>query len=550
MTEMLVRTYRQAIHPRLGKHPGFGPRTERRQGLIIERDVAVPMRGGLKLFADVFRPAGADAVPAIVCSAPFGKHPHIDLKTTFAGSDIPFEKLSPETTFEVFDPIRWAKEGFAICVVDGPGNWYSEGTARFFSGDEAQAGYDTVEWFAGRPWCNGRVGWGGVSYYGMTAWSVAALQPPNLAAILPWCAASDIYRECVFTGGIPLGPLTHNWMLITGFGLGEVEDMEAGWREHPMFDEYWRSRVADWSKVVVPTYAATEWSNNLHLRGTLEAWKHLGSTHKYLDVSGGKEWAEFYSEWAFERQRAFFGEFLKGERNGVTNWAPVRIAMRRNDQSWSFREEKAWPLERVRYSKLFLDAVHGTLVETPPAEAAETHYLSTDESQRAIFDFRFDKHTEITGHCKLRLWIATDLANDADLFVGIEKLDRDGREVPFIYSQMYNDGPAAFGWLRASHRELDQARSTPEQPHHTHERCRWLVHGIPVPVDIEIWPTSIVFEPDETLRLVVQGSEIHKVPGAGFALRHWPLHNDGHHIIHSGGAFDSHLLLPIVPEGR
>lgn len=60
---------------------------------------------------------------------------------------------------------------------------------------------------------------GGVSYYAMTAWHVAALRPPSLAAILPWDAASDNYRETNFTGGIPLSGLNHNWMLLTGIGL-------------------------------------------------------------------------------------------------------------------------------------------------------------------------------------------------------------------------------------------------------------------------------------------------------------------------------------------
>ena len=69
-----------------------------------------------------FRPAGATDTPAIVCYAPFGKHPHIDLKNVFAGSDIPFDRLSPETPFEVFDPVRWAREGLAISIVDAMRN--------------------------------------------------------------------------------------------------------------------------------------------------------------------------------------------------------------------------------------------------------------------------------------------------------------------------------------------------------------------------------------------------------------------------------------------
>ncbi len=539
---------RPALDPERGGHPGHGYRTEQRLGVLIERDVAVPIRGARTLYADVFRGMGSTNIPAVVCYAPFGKHPHIDLKQAFAGSDIPFDQLSPETPFEVFDPMRWALEGFAICVVDAVGNWYSDGIARFFSVDEAEAGYDVVEWFAARPWCNGRVGWGGVSYYAMTAWSVAALQPPHLAAILPWDAASDVYRECYFAGGIPSMPLTHSWMLLTGFGLTQVEDMESGARNHPTDDAYWRSRVAQWSEVRVPTYAVTEWSNNLHLRGTLEAWKQIGSTHKYLDISGGKEWAEFYSDWGFRRQRAFLGEYLKGEHNGVANWSRVRIALRQNGRDWRFREESAWPLARTRHRPYYLDAAGGTLAVARPASESTVKYSSTDEAQCAAFDLRFDARTEVTGNSKLRLWIAVDFSNDADVFVAFEKLDAHGARVPFVYSQMFDDGPAAFGWLRASHRELDEERSSAARPYHKHDRRQWLVHLVPVALDVEIWPTNIVFEAGETLRLVIKGSEVHRVPGAAFAIRHAPLHNDGNHILHTGGRYDSHLLLPVIEE--
>ncbi|PQV43981.1 CocE/NonD family hydrolase [Paraburkholderia sp. BL21I4N1] len=543
----VIKKFRKARPPAMGKHPGFGPRTEVIGNVLIERDVAVEISGSRKLYADVFRPKHSQAVPAIVCYAPFGKHPHLEIGERWAGCDIPFDKISKQTPFEVFDPIRWAEEGFAVCVVDALGNWYSEGKATFFSPEEARAGYDVVEWFGRQPWCSGRIGWGGVSYYGMTAWAVAALQPPHLAAILPWDAASDVYRECFFSGGIPSAPLIHNWMLVTGFGTDEVEDMEAALHDHPLFDEYWQERVADWGKIQVPTYAVTEWSNNLHLRGTLEAWKRIGSKDKFLDINGGKEWAEFYSEWAFERQRAFFGQYLKGENNGVAGWTPVRIALRRNDQTWTFRDEATWPLPDVRYVPLYLDASDGSLREAPQSETSVTKYNATALNAASIFDFCFDRATEITGNVKLRIWLAADLANDADVFVAIEKVGLNGETIPFVYSQMYNDGPGAFGWLRASHRELDEGASTPCQPVHRHTRRLWLTHLEPVAMEIEIWPTNIVFESGETLRLIIKGSEVHIVPGAEFAIRHWPLHNDGHHLIHTGGVYDSHLLIPVIP---
>jgi predicted acyl esterase len=88
--------------------------------------------------------------------------------------------------------------------------------------------------------------------------------------------------------------------------------------------------------------------------------------------------------------------------------------------------------------------------------------------------------------------------------------------------------------------------SRPGQPYHSHRRRLWLTHMQPVAIDIEIWPSSITFDAGETLRLVIQGTDVHKAPGSRFELRHWPLHNYGHHIVYTGGTCDSHLLLPVV----
>lgn len=541
-----VTIFRDGLHPSQAGRPECGYHCEERDGLIIERDVAIPLRDGKKLYADIFRPAGRSGLPAFVGYAPFGKHPHIDMETTFKGSEIPVSEISRDTPFECLDPIRWAKDGYALVNVDGVGNWHSEGEAIFFGQEEAEAGYDVVEWCAAQDWCNGRVGWGGVSYYGMTAWSVAAQRPPHLAAILPWEAASDVYREAITKGGIPALPLTHNWMLLTRVSCTRVEDQEMMAAEHPMFDAYWRSKVFDWSAIEVPTYAVSGWPNDLHMRGTAEAWKAISSKHKYLDLHGGKEWKEFYSPWALARQKAFLDHFLKGEETGVLGWSPVRVALRKRGAEWTFRDEQEWPLARTEYRALHLDAENGLLSTERPAAAAAVTYISTDDS-RAVFDFKVQEPLEITGNSKLRIWLSCPDFNDADIFVGLEKLDKDGQPVNFVFSQMFDDGPAGFGWLRASHRELDEARSTPERPWHKHERRLWLTHGEIVPLEIEIWPTSVAFEPGETLRLVIKGDRIVKHPGSVMEVRYAPLHNFGRHVVHAGGEYDSHLLLPVIP---
>ena len=103
------------------------------------------------------------------------------------------------------------------------------------------------------------------------------------------------------------------------------------------------------------------------------------------------------------------------------------------------------------------------------SKAAVARYEMSGETTRAVFDYAFERDTELSGHMKLRLWVEADGSDDMDLFVAIQKLERDGTYVPFVFYAMNEDGPVALGWLRASHRALDESRSRPEQPVHTHD---------------------------------------------------------------------------------
>jgi predicted acyl esterase len=135
-----------------------------------------------------------------------------------------------------------------------------------------------------------------------------------------------------------------------------------------------------------------------------------------------------------------------------------------------------------------------------------------------------------------------------DLFVALEKIDRAGYLVPFPFFGNHDDGPVALGWLRVSHRELDREKSTMYQPYHKHEREIKLQPGEIVPVEIEIWPSSTLFERGEKLRIVVQGSDIYFYPEEMHTNAHTATVNKSRHVIHTGGKYDSHLLVPVIPE--
>lgn len=109
-----------------------------------------------------------------------------------------------------------------------------------------------------------------------------------------------------------------------------------------------------------------------------------------------------------------------------------------------------------------------------------------------------------------------------------------------------NTGPVAFGWLRISRRELDAAKSTSWQPHHSHQRDLPLKPGEMVPVEIEILPTFCRLRPGEQLIDVVSGHDYGQYPEGTTICRHKNI-NKGTATVHFGGQYDSYLQLPAIP---
>lgn len=550
--------YRDGVPPARHKYPGLKPRVSRADGMLVERDVAVRMRDGVTLYADIHRPPGRQKVPAIVAWSPYGKHRPFQYEyfLKFAGVDRKW--ISKYTMFEGPDPIYWTQKGYAVIHVDIRGVWGSEGDAAFWCHDEGKDGYDFIEWTAAQDWCTGKVGMTGVSYLAISQWQIAAAQPPHLAAINPWEGLSDMYREFCFHGGIPETAFSPIWQKSISYSLNRVEDALSMMKQHPLFDAYWATKVADLAKIEIPAYVVAGWGDQgLHLRGTLEAYNRIRSKEKWLEIHGRKKWQYFHQPDSVEKQRAFFDRFLKGMDNQVPRWPRVRLEVRDAYYKGKFRNETEWPLARTQYRKLFLDARSASLKAAPVRAISQARYEAPgDETrspaayrqERVQFDHVFPEDTELTGHMKLRLWVEAIGADDMDLFIAIQKLDRRGNYVPFAAFSALEDGPVALGWLRASHRELDKKRSTEYRPWLLHKRQLKLKPGVPVPVEIEIWPSGTHFAKGETLRLVVQGSDIYKYAHWVVRAGHPKTINSGTHIIHTGGRFDSQLLIPFVPR--
>jgi putative CocE/NonD family hydrolase len=271
----------------------------------------------------------------------------------------------------------------------------------------------------------------------------------------------------------------------------------------------------------------------------------MASPHKWLEIHGRKKWAYYYAPGSVARQTAFFDRFLKDEPNQVDTWPPVRLEIRERANTGNFRDEQEWPLARTRYTPLYLDAATGSLQAVRPEQEGIASYQATEG--RAIFDHTFGGDTELTGYMKLRLWAEAQGADNMDLFIGVQKLDQQGERVTFPFFSTFDDGDVALGWLRVSRRELDDHASTPYQPVYRQQQDKLLSPGEVVPVEIEIWPSGTLFQAGETLRLVIQGHDLHTYPENAFAQRHAWTVNTGRHVLHTGGRYDSHLLIPVIP---
>ena len=547
---------REGVDPKLvvgKKVPPPPERSESREnGLRIERNLSVRLRDGVRIFVDVYRPDGAAGerdLPALLGWSPYGKH-NTSPRLAWPAAGVEDGWMSPYTAFEAPDPLYWCRHGYAIVYPDPRGSWYSEGELRHGGMGESEDCFDLLAWLGEQSWSNGKVGMTGVSYLTAIQWQVAPLHPPNLAAINPFEGFSDWYREFAYHGGIPETGFLPRGSGNLKYSTTRTEDTLSNVRAHPLHDAYWTSKECDLEAIEVPAYVVASWSDHgLHTRGTLEAWKRMRSKQKWLEVHGRKKWAYYYEPSHVEKQRQFFDHFLKRPGVSVPAWPKVLIEVRERANVGTFRAEREWPIARTELRKLYLDAGQGALLDAPVLAAAEARYDPLATDGRAVFDHLFAADTELSGHMKLHLWVEAIGSNDMDLFVGIQKLDSRGEIVPFVFYALLENGPVALGWLRASHRDLDPQQSRPEQPVHTHTREQPLQPGERVPVEIEIWPSSTLFRAGERLRLVVQGQDVMRegLPNAPFA-RHEDTRNQGTHVIHTGGAFDSFLLVPVIPR--
>ncbi len=568
--------------------------------MLIERDLPITMDDGLVLRADVYRPETTAPVPVIMTHGPYGKgvkwQEHYKLMWDWLAAEHP-DMLPGSTrsylTWETVDPEVWVPWGYAVVRVDSRGAGRSPGYLDIFSPRETQDYYHAIEWAGTRLWSNGKVGLNGISYYAINQWHVATLQPPHLTAMVAWEGAADMYREWYRHGGIlsnkfmeawfprqvlavqhgnPKAPRDH-WLDESSTGPAELSeealaanhcDTLANARAREMDDAWYRDRSPDWSKVITPFVSAASWAGfGLHPRGNFEAFTQAAAQQKWLDGHPGRHEEWFYLKYGMDLQKKFFDHFLKGADNGWDKEPRVWLNLRRPFKNeFELRKEQAWPLEGTQWTKLFLDAKGGALDWRAPAATGQASFAAMGEGIRWMSP-PLDQETELTGPMALRLYVSSS-THDADLFATVMAFAPDGREVTF-QGTVDPKTPLAQGWLRASHRKLDQAKSLPYRPYHAHDDKWPLRPGQVYELDVEVWPMSVVLLAGYRIAVNISGKDFERPGGdANPAFRSrgsgpW-LHDDPHDrpadifggetTLYTGPEREAYLLVPIIPRRK
>lgn len=504
--------------------------------LKVEADVGITMRDGVRLSARVYRPEGDGRFPVLLAVSPYQHQtdsiPH---STLFLWREV--------------GPVDWYVEaqGYAIVHVDVRGTGLSQGEYNMLDKAEQQDLYEIIEWCARQPWSNQCVGGYGQSYYCWSQWFMAIANPPSLKCIAPYDGAVDLYRDVTYHGGIYCDFLPWWYQMVRvnnlhrppGEPAGKLLPVDIGrmLAEHQTYDDWWRER-SPWERldeIKVPTLSIGHWGKMaLHLRGNIIGYETI-SAPKKLVVTGARDVFEAHDlfeqiDYHAEALLPFYNHFLKGEDNDAMGGAPVRLFVRGAN---SYRDEAEWPLKRAQYKSLYLSAENsgslsslndGCLSWNKPAESREpTEYNYPDPKWKLgvvgfgprgpdpiarILTFTSEplpEDIEITGPAVLELYLSST-TTDTDVFVKVSDQfpqpddDRKKGLQPESIS-------ISKGWLRASHREKDEERSTPYRPFYTHQNPQPLQPGQIIKLEIEILPFSNLFKKGHRLRLEIANGD-------------------------------------------
>ncbi|MEM9948958.1 MAG: CocE/NonD family hydrolase, partial [Cyanobacteria bacterium P01_D01_bin.36] len=409
----------------------------------------------------------------------------------------------------------------------------------------------------------GDVGLCGVSFLCISQYLAASTPdgesaPEALKCIIPWEGVSDLYQDLACRGGVSdTGFLNFWWHTEVKEPLNNtleayLETEEAIPPEvlsvHPFYDNYWKAKAPPLQNIRVPMLLCASFSDHeLHTFGSFRAYEKASSTQKWLYTHRSGKWTEFYKPDVSALQKEFMDHFLKGAQTRFSELQPVRIEVRSSrDVVKEVRWEDAWPLAKTESTPLFLQPNQKLGTE----EAIHSDEVTYDgASGKAEFEYAFPEDTEVTGYIKLKAWLEArgsstreSAPNDLVMCCFVDKRDKSGKSVRFYGSVGQDEDMVTRGYGRASRRELNVAESSPLHPVLLGAKDELLSPGDVVPVEIAFCPSSTFFAKGERLRLIVSARDIVHAP----IFKKDTSVNRGRHVLHFGGQYDSHLLIPKI----
>lgn len=498
--------------------------------VVKEADVPIPMRDGTVLKADVYRPKAPGRFPVLLTQTPYRK-------------DV------------VGGHLYFVERGYVHVVVDVRGTGKSQGTWEAFGEAEQRDGYELVEWAARQPWSDGNIGGWGASYAAANQLLTAAQQPPHLRAIFPIAPMADGYRDIAMTGGAADLSFIPLWLgLMLGDSSGGPAPMPVvAWTrvllgEDVAYDgPFWRLRspieVAD--RIRVPVFIVGG-LHDLFQRGEPLLYERLKTrvpakllmgnwTHSNLGAGLPADGVPPLDRIALR----WFDQYVKEMDAGADRMPSVTQYVLGRGR---FEVQPDWPHPDLAVRRFYLRSGRGLDVR-PPAkpEPGDRVFLSgfsgTAGAEAVYTTPALDRNLFVSGPIAAHLWVSTT-GRDAVLRVKVEDVSPDGRVEELTA-----------GRLVLSLRAVDPAKSRIVhgemiQPWHpfTKESRLPVESGVPVPVDVEIFPTNGVIRAGHALRISISASPVPRLAlpdavaslGATVDILHDPIH-------------PSFVRLPVLP---
>ncbi|MFG3021571.1 CocE/NonD family hydrolase [Streptomyces sp. NPDC048254] len=558
------------------------------QAIAVHKDLRVPMRDGVELAVDAYHGMDDAPRPALIAMSAYGKELQALALTT-----PPQRRPSPmwDGCIEAGDIARVVREGYVHVIGDmrGTGDSGGEMIGNYNAGGvpQGQDLHDLIEWVAAQPWCDGNVGMIGISYFGSMQVLAAAERPPHLKAIFVSGGHFDFY-ETTYHGGVM-------WFMPRAAREGrggdsgiahtdvksrmqEVHSPEklrklvderlndpdvAAWPnlvhvlKYPKNREFWFDIVmnpldGDWYEernpvnlarnIDIPVYLQIDQGRGWTVDGHIELFNVLKGPKK-LDIGSyppmqSRPWIEEH-----DTMFRWYEYWLKGIDNGIMDEPAVSVFV---EGSREVVTAAQWPPKENQHRSLYLRPRHKL--------SFEPEYMGTGH---AAPDGFYQAPLTVTDKVEVLRWSTepfeepTEMIGTgaAHLFAEIDQADTN-----FIL-RLWDEAPGGkrqlitTGYLKASHRELDEERTTEGDPYHPHTRAVPVEPGQIEEYVLRLYPFAATFRPGH--RLVVELSNDEPLADAHNALLppdafHLPVGRPVTHKIYRDAAHPSRLVLPFT----